>query len=207
MPTLARDGWELENAEERLPRHSIQFQLPSREERTDLHEGAQVVLLFRFRDDAGAGDGEGVERMVVSIDRVAGATYEGTLQSRPESGTVLQQGERIMFGPEHVAAILRPPSDPRHPRQVLAREFRVKRFRQIAVLVALIPALIVAKLGDGIAGLVNAPPAGVWGVALGVIAFAVVFSLWNWRCPGCGASLGRSLNASECPKCGCSYVP
>jgi hypothetical protein len=207
MPTLARDDWELENAEEQNSGPSVQFQLPSREERTELREGAQVILLFRFRDDAGAGDGESVERMVVFIDRVAGATYEGTLQSRPESGAVLQQGDRISFGPEHVAAILRPPSDPRHPRQVLARQFRVKRFRQIAVLVALIPALIVAKLGDGVAGLVNAPPAGVWGVAIGVIAFAVVFSLWNWRCPGCGASLGRSLNATACPRCGCSFVP
>jgi hypothetical protein len=207
MPTLARDGWELENAEERHPGPSVQFELPSREERTELREGEQVILLFRFREKADPEGAASVERMVVSIDRVAGATYEGTLQSRPEPGTVLQQGDRISFGPEHVAAILHAPSDPRHPRQVIARRFRARRFRQIAVLVALIPALVVAKLGNGMAGLVNAPPAGVWGVAIGVIAFAVVFSLWNWRCPGCGTSLGRSLNATECPKCGCSFVP
>ena len=34
------------------------------------------------------------------------------------------------------------------------------------------------------------------------LAAAILFSLWNWRCPSCGKYLGRATNPSFCPKCG-----
>ena len=204
MPTLARDGWELESAEDRHSRYPAQFEIPSREERTELREGARVKLLFQIREADGI---VGCERMWVTLDRVTGATYEGVLESQPATTDVLRPGDRIAFGPEHVASVFVPASDPRHPQQAIAAKFRAKRIRQIAVLVALVPALIIIKFGDGIAGLVNAPPQELWYGSIGVLVFCLLFSLWNWRCPACGASLGRSLNASRCPKCGCSYTP
>jgi len=205
MPTLARDGWELESAEDRHARHPAQFEIPSREERTGLREGARVKLLFLIRD---VSDGtEGCERMWVTIDRVTGATYEGILDSQPATTDVLQPGDRIAFGPEHVATILVPSSDPRHPQQSIAASVRARRFRQIAVLFALVPALIIAKLGDRLAGLVNAPRQELWYAGIVVLVFCLAFSVWNWRCPKCRASLGRSLNPTCCPKCGQSFLP
>jgi hypothetical protein len=204
MPTLARDGWELESAEDRHARYPAQFEIPSREERTELREGARVKLLFLIRDET---DGtEGCERMWVTIDRVSGATYDGILESQPATTRALNPGDRISFGPEHVAAILVPTSDPRHPQQAIAASFRAKRIRQIVLLIALVPALIVAKLGDQIGGLVNAPPQELWHAAIVVLVFCVALSVWNWRCPNCRASLGRSLNPSHCPKCGQSFT-
>jgi hypothetical protein len=204
MPTLARDGWELESAEDRHAQYPTKFEIPSREQRTELREGARVKLLFLIREADGI---VGCERMWVTIDRVTGPTYEGILESQPATTDALHPGDRIAFGPEHVASVWVSASDPRHPQQSIAARFRAKRIRQIAVLVALVPALIVVKFGDGIAGLVNAPPQELWYAAIGVLVICLVFSIWNWRCPNCGASLGRSLNAPRCPKCGCSYSP
>jgi hypothetical protein len=205
MPTLARDGWELESAEDRHAGHPTQFEIPSREERTELRQGARVKLLFLIRDET---DGmEGCERMWVTIDRVTGATYEGILESQPATTRALAPGDRIAFGPEHVAAILVPTNDPRHPQQAIAASVRARRIRQIVILIPLVPALIIVKFGDRIAGLVNAPPQALWLAGIVVLVFCVAFSVWNWRCPNCRASLGRSLNPTHCPKCGCSYTP
>jgi hypothetical protein len=145
--------------------------------------------------------------MWVTIDRVTGATYEGILESQPATTDVLQPGDRIAFGPEHVASIFVQTGDLRDPQQAIAASFRARRIRQIAILFALVPALIIVKFGDGIAGLVNAPPLELWHAGIVVLVLCLVVSIWNWRCPNCGASLGRSLNAPHCPKCGCSYKP
>lgn len=46
-------------------------------------------------------------------------------------------------------------------------------------------------------------PADTWVLfALAGVAVAVVFSLWNWRCPGCKKYLGKATNPSFCAKCG-----
>jgi len=204
MPTLARDGWELESAEDRHARYPAQFEIPGREERTELREGARVKLLFLIREADGT---VGCERMWVTLDRVTGATYEGILESQPATTPILRPGDRIAFGPEHVASIFVTTSDSPNPQQAIAASFRAKRIRQIAVLVALVPALVIVKFGDGIAGFVNAPPPELWHGAIAVLVFCIAFSIWNWRCPNCRASLGRSLKAPHCPKCGCSYSP
>jgi rubrerythrin len=33
-------------------------------------------------------------------------------------------------------------------------------------------------------------------------AAAVVFSLFNWRCPACSSYLGKRFNPRFCPSCG-----
>src|SRR5262245_54888582 len=116
MPTLARDGWELESAEDRHARYPAQFEIPSREERTELREGARVKWLFLIREADGT---VGCERMWVTIDRVTGATYEGVLESQPATTDVLRPGDRIGFGPEHVASIFVTTANSRNPRQAI----------------------------------------------------------------------------------------
>jgi hypothetical protein len=206
MPTLSRDGWELESAEDRHARDPGQFEIPGREERTDLRPGARVVLLFRFRQPGDGDESTSCEKMVVCIDGIAGAMYEGVLESQPVTSRALQSGERVKFGPEHVATIMIPGTDPRHPQFAIAARVRAKRIRQIVVLGALLPALVILKLGHGLPGLGNAPQGILYLGALGVVALAIVYSLWNWRCPQCGGSLGRGLSPTHCPKCGVSFL-
>lgn len=39
-------------------------------------------------------------------------------------------------------------------------------------------------------------------VFLAAIAFVLVFSLKNWRCPTCDRYLGKGISPRFCPKCG-----
>ena len=115
MPTLDADGWELDSAEELHARHSDTFSIPSREERTTLRVGARVKLVFLLR---GTPHGQTVthsERMWVTVEKVQGGRYVGILDSDPATSQALQPGDRIEFGPEHVAGVLIPVTDPRHP--------------------------------------------------------------------------------------------
>jgi hypothetical protein len=50
------------------------------------------------------------------------------------------------------------------------------------------------------------PRERVSGFAFGLILSSVLYSLWNWRCPACGKSLGRSLFPRFCAKCGAKLV-
>ena len=40
---------------------------------------------------------------------------------------------------------------------------------------------------------------------LGLFLVALVALLVVWRCPGCGAYLGRDANPPGCPKCGATF--
>jgi hypothetical protein len=44
-------------------------------------------------------------------------------------------------------------------------------------------------------------------VLVGVIGLIVVLSFRNWRCPGCGKYLGRTLNPRHCQNCGVQLHP
>jgi hypothetical protein len=115
MPTLEDDGWELESAEERHQAAPGSFDIPSRQERTRLGVGARAKLLFLFMNEE---DGKPIidcERMWVTIASVEGGRYTGTLESRPVTCAVIGPGQRVSFGPEHVASISVPRTDPRHP--------------------------------------------------------------------------------------------
>jgi hypothetical protein len=105
----------LDSAEELHAQHPDTFSIPSREERTTLRVGARVQLVFLLR---GTPRGQPViqgERMWVTIQKVQGGRYVGTLTSDPATSRVLQPGDQIEFGPEHVACVLIPITDPRHP--------------------------------------------------------------------------------------------
>jgi hypothetical protein len=113
MPTLDEDGWELDNAEELHARYPAKFHIPSRQERASLQVGARVKLVFLLRTQW---KGEPIihgERMWCTIREVLGERYVGMLDSDPATSQVLKPGDRIEFGPEHVATVLIPRTDPR----------------------------------------------------------------------------------------------
>ena len=115
MPTLEDDGWELESAEERHQAAPQSFEIPSRQERTSLGVGARVKLLFLFMNEEGGKPIIDCERMWVTISSVDAGGYTGTLESLPATSAVIGPGQQVSFGPEHVASISVPRTDPRHP--------------------------------------------------------------------------------------------
>lgn len=113
LATIEHDGWQLESAEARHAASPATFEIPTREAREGLKRGAGVKLLFRITGEPG---GEpGVERMWVLVRERRESTearilYQGILDSAPATGSAtLSRGARIVFTPEHVAAIDAPP--------------------------------------------------------------------------------------------------
>lgn len=115
IPTLENDGWELESAEERNRQNPNSFGIASLEERSSLKPGAVVKLLFLFMNTE---DGRKIidcERMWVTILEVRGGKYVGRLDDSPATSGVIALGEVVEFGPEHIATVTIPRTDPRHP--------------------------------------------------------------------------------------------
>lgn len=88
-------------------------------------------------------------------------------------------------------------------KEQFRREFAEKRRRQIMLAIPLVPIALLFVLSDDRHGtpLIHLPSAVI---ILGfiVIVGALAFSFKNWRCPGCGKYLGRTLGPRHCPKCG-----
>ena len=74
---------------------------PRSDVRAALSVGDRVKLLF------GVGSGSSNERMWVEVTEVADGRYVGLLDNEPVAIADLRAGDRIAFGPEHVAAIWR----------------------------------------------------------------------------------------------------
>ena len=113
-PTLAGAGWELESAVERHHAYPS-FAIPSEDERTLLRVGDRVKLLFLFASADEHGPFVQGERMWVCVEQATELPYSGSLESAPATSDVLQPGARILFEPDHVAAIYVPTTDSRHP--------------------------------------------------------------------------------------------
>jgi hypothetical protein len=88
-------------------------------------------------------------------------------------------------------------------------EFKQKKTRQllaaIPAVLAIVPLVIAEDVG----------PNGLWGIpiivlapiCLVVILGVLVFSLINWRCPGCKGYLGKKISPRFCSKCGIQLQP
>ena len=110
--SIEKDGWALQSGEERHVRSAESFAIPSRAERESLHPGDAVKLLFDIETrEAGRVIDRGVDRMWVIVKRTTGTVYVGVLDNDPGAadGLALRRGMEILFGPEHVVEIARPP--------------------------------------------------------------------------------------------------
>ncbi len=82
--------------------------------------------------------------------------------------------------------------------------FALRRRRQLLIslpLIALIMGFAFLEKGNSGAFL-GIPPSIVFPGFLVMIAGAVVFSLYNWRCPACNKYLGKQRSPKYCSKCG-----
>jgi hypothetical protein len=115
LAMLETDGWELESAEERHAAAPATFDIPSREEREHVPQGVMVKLLFLLSAEEGGQAVINCERMWVTVLSASEGRYTGRLESLPVSSAALSPGHTVAFGPEHIASVLVPKTDPRHP--------------------------------------------------------------------------------------------
>jgi hypothetical protein len=82
--------------------------------------------------------------------------------------------------------------------------FAARRRRQLLISLPLIVLIMgFAFLENGNRGAILGIPATmVFPGFLAMIAGAIVFSLYNWRCPACNRYLGKQRNPKFCNKCG-----
>ena len=112
FPEIARDGWTLVSGEERHARNPETFLIPERRQRESLLPGDAAQLLFDIETrEADRVVDRGVDRMWVIVRKRVGNVYCGVLDNDPgqAEGLALRQGIEVIFAPEHVIAIERPP--------------------------------------------------------------------------------------------------
>jgi uncharacterized protein YegJ (DUF2314 family) len=112
--TIEENGWTLVSAEERHAAHPDTFFIPSREKRASLSAGTGVKLLFDIETKAnGRVIDRGIDRMWVIIKARSGSGYIGILDNNPgiAENLNLNEGDAIVFGPEHICEISKPPHE------------------------------------------------------------------------------------------------
>ncbi len=82
--------------------------------------------------------------------------------------------------------------------------FALRRRRQLLISLPLIALIMgIAFLENSNTGaFLGIPPSIVFPGFLAMIAGAIVFSLYNWRCPACNKYLGKQRSPKYCSKCG-----
>ena len=112
-------AWTLANVDELHAAHPKTFSLPALWRRQQFSPGCLVELIFLCGDKGG-------ERMWVRIDERRSGRYRGTLESEPVELEGLHGGERIDFGPEHIADWKgrKPPAVPAHLTVSLSQPLR-----------------------------------------------------------------------------------
>ncbi len=107
-PDLERDGWTLESAVSRSEANPNTFVVPSQSERSSIKVGPGVKLVFWIQ---GRKQFPICERMWVVVEEViANGEYVGRLESKPATKANLIPGQRLIFGPDHVAEIVDGPT-------------------------------------------------------------------------------------------------
>jgi hypothetical protein len=112
--TIEENGWVLVSAEERAAAAPNTFQIPPRATLESLSPGDGAKLLFDIETrEGGRIVDRGVDRMWVTVKARTEDGYIGVLDNDPGAAENLTLHERdiVVFRPEHVAYIGRPPRD------------------------------------------------------------------------------------------------
>lgn len=87
----------------------------------------------------------------------------------------------------------------------VVEQFAIRRRRQLTSGLVLVVFGIVVfglKTFSGSEPIVGLSASVLMGGLIAALVIYVFFSLYNWRCPGCNAYLGKVINPKFCPKCG-----
>ena len=105
MPTLVRDGWQLESGVERHAEAPDSFEIPDESVRSRLVPTSDAKLIFTLRGP----DGPQVERMWVRVTGYSDTGYIGVLNNEPRTpGAPIALGQTVEFGPDHIIDALPP---------------------------------------------------------------------------------------------------
>jgi len=94
------------------------FSIPRSDQRSGLKPGDVVKLIFEA--DRPSERGFTAERMWVQVLEAGSSGYVGALDNQPSFLSNLQPGDRVPFGPQHVAALQSSPSGLELPLQQFA---------------------------------------------------------------------------------------
>lgn len=104
MPTLDRDGWQLESGVARHAEAPDTFEVPDESTRSQLVPGCDAKLIFTL-----GSDGPQVERMWVRIIGYTDTGYVGELENEPRTKHApIALGDIVEFGPDHIIDALPP---------------------------------------------------------------------------------------------------
>ena len=94
-------------------------------------------------------------------------------------------------------------------RSQIKRAFLRRRRNQRVLTIALAPMIFGALWYQrGPASTIFGVSVQVFGpIFLALVLGALLFSLRNWRCPGCSKYLGYTMNPKYCPNCGAELRP
>lgn len=94
----------------------------------------------------------------------------------------------------------------RHADDEVRATFRVRRRRQIVLLLLGLPFIVFLGGFKMLIGRVDGLVIGLSGLlTLGYVSFAVVYSLRNWRCPRCNRWLGNQISPRARGGCGVGF--
>lgn len=114
LANFAEDFWELRSGEEAQAENPKTFLIPDHADRENLKRGDAAKLAFDFEVETGNGAVEvRGEKMWVIICRRIGDFYLGILENQPvgiDPG-FLDRNSEVLFKPEHIIGIDRPPEN------------------------------------------------------------------------------------------------
>ena len=89
----------------------------------------------------------------------------------------------------------------------ISKDFKRRKRNQWIVAILMIPVFIVLIYPQvtGKTEVFGMDPDTITTWSLIPIILALVYSIYNWRCPSCKKYLGRRINHSSCPRCGISF--
>ena len=86
--------------------------------------------------------------------------------------------------------------------ETVLNDFKRRRKRQLITMAIIVLVAIAVMAVGGRAALLGLPEGVIWVGGMTLMFVAVLFSLYNWRCPACNRYLGRAFNPSFCSSCG-----
>ena len=87
-------------------------------------------------------------------------------------------------------------------KEEIKEKFAARRRNQIAITVPMIAAVLLLFISEGKEEVLGIPIVALATAIIVVMLGGIVFSLKNWRCPGCNKYLGKGMSPKFCAKCG-----
>ena len=87
-------------------------------------------------------------------------------------------------------------------KEEIKEKFAARKRNQIAITVPIIGMILLLVFSEGKEEVFGVPIVVLAPVIFVGFVGALVFSLKNWRCPGCNKYLGKGMSPKFCAKCG-----